>query len=87
MWDNDPTPTVDDANWTLFKSTMDSCGLEWKFSPRSQYVVFVDMTISVKDGKIETAVYTKPLTLYLYIPPHSCYVPCVLTELIYGMIL
>jgi hypothetical protein len=25
--------------------------------------------------------------LYLYIPPHSCYVPCVLTELIYGMIL
>ena len=74
MWDNDPDPTVDNTNWTLFKSTMNSCGLEWKLSPRSQLVVFMDMTISFKDGKIETALYAKPLSLYLYNPPtHAMY--------------
>ena len=45
------------------------------------------MTISSKDGKIETALYSKSLALYLYIPPHSCHLPGVLTGLSYGMIL
>ena len=57
------------------------------FSPCSQSVIFVNMTISIENGKIETAFYSKPLTLYLYIPSHSCHSPGILAELIYGMIL
>ena len=70
-----------------FKSTMNSCGLKWTFSSCSQSVVFMDMTISIEDGKTETALYSKPLALYLYIFPHSCHLPGVFTGLIYGMIL
>ena len=87
MWDHDPDPLIDDANWIKFKTTMNSCGLKWTFSPRSQSVIFMDMTISIENGKIETALYSKPLALYLYIPPHSCHSPGVLAGLIYGMIL
>ena len=44
----------------------------------------MDMTISIENGKIEIALYSKPLALYLYIPPHSCHSPGVLTGLICG---
>jgi len=47
----------------------------------------MDMTISIENGKIETTLYSKPLALYLYIPPHSCHAPGVLTGLICGMVL
>ena len=57
------------------------------FSPHSQSVIFVDMTISIKNGNTETALYSKPLAVYLYILPHSCHSPDILTGLIYGMIL
>ena len=47
----------------------------------------MDLTISIEDGKIVTSLYSKPLALYLYIPPHSCHAPGVLTGLVFGMIL
>ena len=87
VWLHDPDPEIDIANWIKFKTTMNSCGLKWTFSPRSQSAVFMDMTISIENGKIETVLYSKPLALYLYIPPHSCHAPGVLTGLICGMVL
>ena len=45
------------------------------------------MTIKIVDGKIETTLYEKPLALHLYIPPHSCHPPGVLTGLIMGGVL
>ena len=45
MWEQDPDLTVDNANWARFKSTLNSCGLEWTFSPRSQSAVFVSTYI------------------------------------------
>jgi hypothetical protein len=87
LWNHDPDPTIDEDNWTRFKSTMNSCGIKWTFSPRSQSTIFMGMTISIEDGKLETALHAKPLALYLYIPPHSCHAPGVLTGLIYGVVL
>jgi len=47
----------------------------------------MNMTIQVKEEKILTAIYAKPLALYQYIPPNSCHPPGVLTGLIFGQIL
>ena len=68
LWNHDPDPLIDKANWIKFKTIMNSCGLEWTFSPRSQSAIFMDMTISIENGKIETALYSKPLALYIVYP-------------------
>ena len=55
-------------------------------SPRKK-LVFMDMTIQIKGGKIVPIIYAKPMALYQYIPPNSCHPPRVLTGLIFGQIL
>ena len=47
----------------------------------------MDMNIEIEDDKIVTSLYAKPLALHLYIPPHSCHAPGLLTALIFGMTL
>ena len=47
----------------------------------------MDMTIAINNRKITTTVYEKPLALHLYIPPHSCHPPGVLTGLVMGMVM
>ena len=47
----------------------------------------MDMTISIENRKITTTLYEKPMALHLYIPPHSCHPPGVLTGLIMGQVL
>ena len=46
----------------------------------------MDMTIQIKEGKIVTTLYAKPLALYEYIPPNSFHPPGVLTGLVHGQI-
>jgi len=87
IWIHDADTTVDMERWTAFVEAVNDGGLEWIFTPRSQSVVFMDMTIRIVKGRIETALYAKPLALYLYLPPHSCHAPGVLTGLIYGQVL
>ncbi|KAL7525562.1 hypothetical protein ACHAXR_001060, partial [Thalassiosira sp. AJA248-18] len=87
IWLYDQDPAVDKANWTTFQSIVNKGGLEWEFTKRSDSVVSMNMTIKIVDGKIEIALYTKPLALYIYIPPHSCHSPGVLPGLIFGNIL
>ena len=86
-WERHPDPTIDEANWIRFKDTINASGLRWIFSERKKSVVFMDLTISIENGKIVTSLYSKPLALYLYLPPHSCHAPGVLTGLVFGMIL
>ena len=33
MWNHDTNPLINEANWIKFKTTMNSCGLKWTFSP------------------------------------------------------
>ncbi|KAL7524310.1 hypothetical protein ACHAXR_000518, partial [Thalassiosira sp. AJA248-18] len=79
IWLHDLNPEVDANNWAIVQAAVNNGGLEWTFSERSQSVVFMDMTIEIVGGKIETSLYAKPLALYLYIPPHSCHAPGVLS--------
>eukprot|EP00957_Ditylum_brightwellii_P148309 11291459-Ditylum_brightwellii.AAC.1 len=46
----------------------------------------MDLTITIKDGKITTKLYEKSLNLYLYIPPHSAHPPGVLNGIIFDQI-
>ncbi len=47
----------------------------------------MDLTITLTNGKFSTKLYSKPMSLHLYIPPSSCQAPGVATGLIFGHIL
>ena len=71
--------------WHLFQSEMnDYHGLQWEFSERSNSVNYMDLTITLTNGTIETNLYEKQLNLYLYIPPLSAHPPGVITGLVLG---
>ena len=70
-----------------FQDTINSSGLKWTFTKPDQKVVFMDLTISIKQKSFSTNLYEKPLALHLYIPPHSCHPPGCFSGLIRGMIL
>ena len=88
IWLVDPDPAEDSRQWTSFVDLMqDYYGLEWIFEERSKKVNYMDMTISIHEGRIVTSLYEKAMNLYLYIPPHSAHPPGVLTGLVSGNIL
>jgi hypothetical protein len=84
IWLIDPDPTTDELEWTRFKKLINSMGLSWEFTDRSTSAIFMDLTITIKNGRISTSIYSKPLSLHLYIPPHSCHAPGIAKALIFG---
>ncbi|KAL7526875.1 hypothetical protein ACHAWF_001948 [Thalassiosira exigua] len=87
IWLHHHDPAVDKLRWESFQAAVNNGGLRWIFTERSTTVDFMDMTISLSGSKIDTTLYCKPLALHLYIPPHSCHAPGVLTGLIFGEVL
>ena len=80
-----PDPVIDKQRWQALQDEMNKApGLTWEFSELSHEVNFMDLTIRIKDGRIVTTLYEKPLNLYLYIPPHSAHPPGLLPGIIYG---
>lgn len=84
IWLRDPNQDKDEENWTQFKQLVNNMGLQWEFSDRSSDVIFMDLNIHLRRGKIFTSLYAKPMVLHLYIPPSSCHAPGIATGLIYG---
>ena len=77
-----------DARWTRFQAET-NCPmykLQWDFSPLSKTIDFMDLTLSIADGRVTTSLYEKPSNLHLYIPPHSCHPPGLLPGVVHGMI-
>jgi hypothetical protein len=69
-----PLTLNDDARWRQFQREMNAFGrLRWEFSERSTTVNFLDLTISIKNGYIQTKIYEKPENLYLYLPATSAH--------------
>ena len=85
VWVPSPNVETNSANWARFQADMQSYhGIEWTFSPLATSVDFLDITVSICNGVISTTLYEKALNLYLYISPHSCHPPGVLTGLVLG---
>ena len=75
------------AQYKLFKKETRIGKLRWTFTEPSNKAVFLDMTITLSEGRLSTRLYEKALNLYLYLPPHSAHPPGVLRGLITGMIM
>ena len=85
IWIPSDDATIDNNNWTMFQSDMHNYhGIKWDFQPLGSHVDFLDITIHVTNGVISTTLFEKALNLYLYISPHSCHPPGVLTGLVLG---
>lgn len=88
VWLVDPDPQRNEQLWTEFCADMNNWyGLEWKCTTPSNTVNFMDLTISIVDGRFETTLYEKEMNLYLYIPPHSSHPRGVFTGLVFGQVL
>lgn len=88
IWLTHPDPAQDLALWTEFCADMDKWhGLRWKCETPSTSVDFMDLTISLVDGRLETTLFEKAMNLYLYLPPHSSHPSGVFTGLIFGQVL
>ena len=85
VWIPHPDVATDARLWDEFKADLNNYhGVEWVTSKLSSKINFLDITISLQDGKIQTTLYEKMLNLYLYIPPHSAHPPGVLKGLVLG---
>ena len=59
-------------------------GLTWEFTDLSNTTAFMDLTITLENGRFNTAIYANPMALHLYIPPTSSHAPGIATGLIFG---
>merc|ERR1711983_277890 len=70
---------IDDGSvekWNDFKRDTNDFGvLTWEFKELGDTVDFLDLTISISDGRIVTKTFQKSLNLYQYIPPTSAHPP------------
>ena len=99
--DSSKSEAEDNARFEHFKSVINDFGtdheffsgednplhpLQWTFSNRSNYSIFLDLEIKLFTNRIATRIYEKELNLYLYLPAHSCHPPGALKGLIYGFV-
>jgi hypothetical protein len=77
-----------DQSWEIFKTQLNSfSNLQWNIDNPLISTTFLDLEISIKDTKIYTRAYQKPINLYLYIPPLSAHPKSCFNGLITGEIL
>lgn len=80
-------PSDDPTAFDRFQTRLNAFhGLTWDTSSLSTTVDFLDLTLSIVGPRVTTTLFSKPLNLYLYIPPKSAHPPGVLTGLVYGTI-
>lgn len=73
-------------DWILFQTSLNFGALKWTFTPLSQTVDFLDLTLTIDPTtrRITTKTFQKPMNLYLYLPPNSAHPPGVLRSTVYG---
>ena len=85
IWDR--RTEVKGEKWRQFVNDMnDAKGLTWEVNEPSNHVDFMDLSISIDNGKIATTLFEKQSNRHLYISPHSCHPPGMITGVVHGMI-
>jgi len=63
-----------DNQWEQFKNMLNQFGnLKWNIEEPSKHTTFLDLEITIKDNKLTTKTFQKPMNLYLYISPSSAH--------------
>jgi hypothetical protein len=87
IWIPDQDPQLDSILWNQFLQDTSFGKLRWETTPRTTSIDFLDLTITIRNNRIVTALYEKAMNLYLYLPPHSCHSPSMTRGIIKGMII
>jgi hypothetical protein len=88
LWICNQNPIRNTEHFEQYKQDLNGWnGLNWQCSTLSTSVNFMDLTITIVDGKLHSTIFEKEQNLYLYIPPHSSHPKGVLTGLIFGQVL
>ena len=79
---------ADRTAWNNFVADLNDPDLElrWIVEKPSMSVDFMDLTITLSQGRAFMSLYEKPNNLHLYIPPNSSHPPGLLTGMVYGMV-
>ena len=73
--------------WEAFKKDLNTFGiLTWEVSALEREVNFLDLTLTLENGRIVSKTYQKPTNLYLYLPPSSAHPPGCIKGTIYGLL-
>ena len=79
-WDGEET-------WSEFCADLNNFGiLKWDINRPSMQVDFLDLTITINNGKLETKTFQKALNLYLYLPPSSAHPSNNIKSTVYGLV-
>jgi len=70
-----------------FKRDINTTSLDWVVNRPSTRVNYLDLTLTISNGHVESTLYKKSLSLYLYLLPGSAHPPGVLKGLIAGTLL
>jgi hypothetical protein len=77
-----------DNQWENFKNALNDFGkLKWNIEVLTTTTIFLDLQLSIINGKIHTSTYQKPMNLYTYIPPLSAHPKSCFKGLITGELL
>ena len=75
------------ATWTSFCQELDNFGiLRWDVERPSLSVDFMDVTLTIRNGSVESTTFQKKRNLYLYLPPASAHPAGTIKGTIYGLI-
>ena len=70
-----------------FKTDVNNYGLlKWDIGHPSKSVNYLDLTVTIVNGRIETKTYLKPLNLHQYIPPNSAHPLWMIKGMIHSMV-
>ena len=77
----------DSQKWKKFEQDLNNFWiLKWELEDPCQQLDYLDVTLTLKDGKISSKSYQKPTSLYQYICPNSAHPPWVIKGVIFSML-
>jgi hypothetical protein len=88
IWLCDPDPAINEEMWAAFQADMNQWyGLEWTCTTPARSCNFMDLTISIEDGRLTTTLFEKEQNLHLYLPPTSSHPKGCGIGLVFGHVL